>query len=182
MRPSFIGFRHMGDRYKNIKNVRHIATESKRISPNVQICFVWLYLHADIYVWNMCAWIPANGSWWLHQMETFFVLLALCEGNSLVIVDFPSQRPVPWCFDVFVWSWPEKNGWVNNRYAGDFRLQCTHYDVTVMVTIFWIFEKKALLCLHVPTEPIGATSSTGQSVWKVSHSFWQVFRVISDSA
>ena len=34
-------------------------------------------------------------------METFFMLLALCEGNSLVTSEFPSQRPVMWSFDVF---------------------------------------------------------------------------------
>ena len=32
--------------------------------------------------------------WWHHQMETFSALLALCEGNSLVTVEFTSQRPV----------------------------------------------------------------------------------------
>ena len=31
---------------------------------------------------------------WRHQMETFFVLLALCEGNTPVTGGFPSQRPV----------------------------------------------------------------------------------------
>ena len=42
-----------------------------------------------------------------NQMETFFVLLALCTGNSPitgefpVTGEFPSQRPVTRCFDVF---------------------------------------------------------------------------------
>ena len=40
-------------------------------------------------------------SWWRHQMETFFVLLALCAGNSPVTVEFPVQRPVTRRFDVF---------------------------------------------------------------------------------
>ena len=35
-----------------------------------------------------------------HQRETFSTLLALCEGNSLVTGEFPSQRPVTWSFDV----------------------------------------------------------------------------------
>ena len=39
--------------------------------------------------------------WWRHQMETFFVLLALCAGNSPVTGEFPSQRPVTRSFDVF---------------------------------------------------------------------------------
>ena len=40
-------------------------------------------------------------AWWRHQMETFFVLLALCAGNSLVPSEFPAQRPVTQSFDVF---------------------------------------------------------------------------------
>ena len=34
-------------------------------------------------------------------METFSALLALCEGNSLVTGEFPSQRPVTRHYDVF---------------------------------------------------------------------------------
>ena len=40
-------------------------------------------------------------TWWRHQMETFYALLALCAGNSLVAGEFPSQRPVTRSFDVF---------------------------------------------------------------------------------
>ena len=36
-----------------------------------------------------------------HQMETFYALLALCEGNTPVIGGFPSRRPVTRSFDVF---------------------------------------------------------------------------------
>ena len=39
--------------------------------------------------------------WWRHQMETFFVLVALCAGNSRVTGEFPSQRPVMRSFEVF---------------------------------------------------------------------------------
>ena len=35
-----------------------------------------------------------------------------------------------WCF---LWSGPEKNGWVNNRDAADLRRHRSHYNVTVMV-------------------------------------------------
>ena len=38
---------------------------------------------------------------WRHQVKTFFALLALCVGNSPVIDEFPSQRPVARSFDVF---------------------------------------------------------------------------------
>ena len=34
-------------------------------------------------------------------METVSSVLALGEGNSPVIGEFPSQRPVTWGFDVF---------------------------------------------------------------------------------
>ena len=39
--------------------------------------------------------------WWRHQMETFSAILALCEGNPLVIGGFPSQRTATRRFDVF---------------------------------------------------------------------------------
>ena len=35
-------------------------------------------------------------------METFSMLLALCEGNPPVTGGFPSQRPVMWSFDIFL--------------------------------------------------------------------------------
>ena len=37
----------------------------------------------------------------LWRMETFYALLALCAGNSLVTGEFPSQRSVTWSFDVY---------------------------------------------------------------------------------
>ena len=40
-------------------------------------------------------------TWWCHQMETFSELLAIFEGNSLVIGKFPTQRPVMRSFGVF---------------------------------------------------------------------------------
>ena len=40
-------------------------------------------------------------AWWRLQMETFFVLLAICAGNSPVPGEFPAQRPVTRSFDVF---------------------------------------------------------------------------------
>ena len=40
-------------------------------------------------------------TWWRHQMETFSALLALCVGNSPVLSEFPTQRPVMRSCDVF---------------------------------------------------------------------------------
>ena len=38
---------------------------------------------------------------WRHQMEKKSALLAICAGNSPVIGEFPTQRPVTRSFDVF---------------------------------------------------------------------------------
>ena len=40
-------------------------------------------------------------SWWRHQMENFSALLAISAGNSPVIGEFPTQRPVTRSFDIF---------------------------------------------------------------------------------
>ena len=40
-------------------------------------------------------------TWWLHQMETFSVLLAVCARSSPVPGEFPAQRPVTRSFDIF---------------------------------------------------------------------------------
>ena len=40
-------------------------------------------------------------SWWLHQMEAFSALLAICAGDSPVTCEFPAQRPVTRSFDAF---------------------------------------------------------------------------------
>ena len=42
-----------------------------------------------------------HGAWWRHQMETFSAILALCEGNSPVTGEFPSQRLVTRSIDIF---------------------------------------------------------------------------------
>ena len=65
-------------------------------------------------------------------METFFALLALCEGNSPVTGEFPLQRLVTQSFDFFLLcAWT--NGLASNRDAGDLRRHRARYDVTVMV-------------------------------------------------
>ena len=88
---------------------------------NTPLGMACLSLDTHIYI---------HGSWWRHQMETFSALLALCEGNSPVTDEFPSQRPVTRSFEVFFDL--RINGWVNNREADDLRRHRAHYDVTVM--------------------------------------------------
>ena len=75
--------------------------------------------------------LKVSGSWWRHQMETFFVLLALCARNSPVTGEFPAQKPVTRNFDVFFARWI--NVWANNGGAGDMRPYRAHFDVIVMV-------------------------------------------------
>ena len=97
-------------------------------------------------------WLMSLSPWWRHQMETFFVLLAFCAGNSPVTDEFPSQRPVTWSFHVLIGVWI--NAWVNNHEAGDLRRHHTHYDAIVMVThiwikfsAFWWKEQLVMMCL-----------------------------------
>ena len=69
-------------------------------------------------------------------METFSTLLALREGNPLVTVGFPSQRPLTWSFDVF-FELLNLKSWANNGDASDFWCHHTHYDATLMKS-FWV--------------------------------------------
>ena len=95
-------------------------------------------------LWNRLYYIilmPASAlTWWRHQMETFSALLALCEGNTPITGEFPSQRPVTRGFDVSViCAWT--NGCANHRDVGDLRRHRVHYDVIVMTV-------NCLLCGH----------------------------------
>ena len=69
------------------------------------------------------------GTWWHHQMETFFALLALCAGNS--------PHKGQWCGALMfslICAWI--NAWVNNHETGDLRRHRAHYeiyDVIVMI-------------------------------------------------
>ena len=54
-------------------------------------------IYRDIIQLN---WIVCN-SWWRHQMKTVSALLVICVGNSTVTAEFPIQRPVTRCCDVF---------------------------------------------------------------------------------
>ena len=54
-------------------------------------------------------------SWWRHQTEAFFALLAICAGNSLVPGEFLAQKPVTRSFDVLfdlrLNKWLSKQSW-----------------------------------------------------------------------
>ena len=68
-------------------------------------------------------------------METFSALLAICEGNSPVPREFPTQRPVTRSFDVALIC-TRINGWVINGEAGDLKRHHAHYGVIVM-QLWW---------------------------------------------
>ena len=83
----------------------------------------WLFLFS---LFTTCRWF----AWWLHQMETFSALLALCAGNSPV----PGQWRGQWRGALmFYLICARINGWVNNCEAGDLRRRRAHCGVILMV-------------------------------------------------
>ena len=56
---------------------------------------LWIYVNYSSILFRV-----ASLAWWRHQMETFSLLLVLCEGNPLVTSGFPSERPVMQSFEV----------------------------------------------------------------------------------
>ena len=64
-------------------------------------CRLWM----DLTYHPLC---HTDTAWWRHEMETFSALLSLCEGNSLVTGEFPSQMPVTRSFDIFFDLRPKK--------------------------------------------------------------------------
>ena len=93
----------------------------------------WYLCHSDEYcqLQMNCAELRSS---WRHQIETFSALLALFAWNSLIIGEFPAQRPVTRSFDIsLLWAWI--NGWVNNSEAVDLRCHHANCDVTVMYSV-----------------------------------------------
>ena len=66
-------------------------------SPLVSI----IYVNNKVVMYRYSSNWKGSQSWWRYQMETFPALLAFSAGNSPVIGEFPSQRPVTRSFDVF---------------------------------------------------------------------------------
>ena len=85
-------------------------------------CIV-VYLSCGILPWPPPMMASSNGN--------TSALLALCAGNSPVIGEFPSQRPVTRSFDVF-FDLHLMYGWVNIHEAGALTHHRTLYDITVM--------------------------------------------------
>ena len=86
------------------------------------IWYFWDHCHIEVKVLNAC---------WRHQMKTFSALLALCAGNSPVLVN--SAHNGQWrgaLMFSLICAWI--NDWANNREAGDLRRHRGHYNVIVM--------------------------------------------------
>ena len=88
-------------------------------------------------------------------METFSAVLAICAGNSPVPGEFPVQRPVTRCFDVFF------DLHLNKRLseAGDLIRYRAHYDVTVMENCFIT----SIMVLNVSRDLMLQLLESGQS-------------------
>ena len=69
-------------------------------------------------------------------METFSALLALCEGNSPVNGEFPSQKPVTRSFDVFLDLRLNKRLTKQSRIRGNLRRYRANYDVSARASRF----------------------------------------------
>ena len=70
--------------------------EALKPSPETMVSMI----HVPGPRWVQQAHILVKISWWCYQMETFSVLLSLCEGNPPVTGGLPSQRPMTRSFDV----------------------------------------------------------------------------------
>ena len=76
-------------------------------------------------------------------METYSALLALCEGNSSVTGEFPSQKPLTRCFDVFFHlrlnkqlSKPSRRWWIETL-SRSLRRHCNdHLPVLIALLIY----------------------------------------------
>ena len=87
----------------------------------------WLLNTANYYCMNTGSCRPKQMAlpWWRHQMEKFSALLTLCERNSPVTGEFPSQRPVTWSFDESLicalnkWLCKQSWGWWLWRHCND---------------------------------------------------------------
>ena len=94
-------------------------------------------------------------------METFSGLLALCDGNSLVTGEVPSQRPVTWSFDVFSdpqlnkrLSTPSRHRWFEKP-SGSLWRHCN--ECKILFSDHWhYFDLFCVFCsdLRVPREAL----------------------------
>ena len=79
-----------------------------------------------------CAIETNSPSWWRQQMEHFPCYWHFVKGIHRWPVNSLHKGQWRWALMFsLIWAW--RNGWVNNRDAGDLRQHRAHYDVTVMI-------------------------------------------------
>ena len=84
----------------NTENISYYHGKNMWVFDQVDGGYDVYFLNIDLVSFLM-PWNFSKYSWWRHQMEIFYGLLALCAGNSPVTGDFSAQRPVTRSFDVF---------------------------------------------------------------------------------
>ena len=95
-----------------------------RINPYPQAVFC-RDLHDDITIWKRFSHMMASPN------GNISPLLTLWEGIHRSPMDSPHDGQWRGAL-MFSLTWPWTNGWANNRYGGDLRYHCAHYDVTLM--------------------------------------------------
>ena len=104
----------------------------------------WNMYKVYIGLWTQTLLGCVIGTDWVSAREaTPEIMVTSSNGKKIRVTDAlwgesTGHRWIPltkasdaelWCF---LWSVPEKNGWANNRDAGDLRRHRAHHDVTVM--------------------------------------------------
>ena len=92
----------------------------------------YLNANATSLLWIGRIWFE---SWLWYECNRMHLYITDCAGNSLVIDEFPSQRPVTGGVDVF-FDLCLNIGWLN-KFQGDWRRPLAHYDITLMALVNW---------------------------------------------
>ena len=108
------------------------------------------YISTCLYPIKICIWF----SWWRHQMETLYSLLAFCAGNSPATGEFPAQRPVARNFDDFFDLRPHK--WLSKQwrrwwFVTASRSLWRYYNVVVLflLRLYYQYLKKCLVQMPI---------------------------------
>ena len=123
---------------KQTKNTTRSPQKTKTTTSNTYI----FYLGQNLSV-GRCVSFPITlvpvwkqfATWWRHQIKTFSVLLAFCEGNPSVTGGFPQHHTT------HKGQWT--NDWANYRDAGVLIRHRAHYIVFVMR---FEFRRNILYC------------------------------------
>ena len=126
-----------------------------------------------------------HNAWWRHQMETFSALLAICAGNSLVLGEFPSQRPVTRSFDVFFdlrlnkrlskqsWGW-----WFETPSCSLWR----HSNGFVFFYLLWLYHQFSFHSHDILSKFFGLAEMIAQRQWSSPEEYgWYFILIYADN-